>query len=79
MEEKKEKIIWTIGHSIHPLDEFILLLTSFQISLVADVRNYPGSKRFPHFNKEALQISLPQNNIRYIHLKDLGGRRKPIP
>lgn len=79
MKEEKEKIIWTIGHSTHPLDEFILLLTSFQISLVADIRNYPGSKRFPHFNKEALQISLPQNNIQYIHLKQLGGRRSPVP
>ncbi|MDQ3681757.1 MAG: DUF488 domain-containing protein [Bacteroidota bacterium] len=78
MKEEKEKIIWTIGHSTHPLNEFISLLTSFKISLVADIRNYPGSKRFPHFNKEALQISLPQNNIKYIHLKELGGRRSPI-
>ncbi len=78
MKVEKEKIIWTIGHSTHPPDEFISLLTSFQISLVADIRNYPGSKRFPHFNKEALQIYLPQNNIRYIHLKELGGRRNPV-
>jgi len=63
MKVEKEKIIWTIGHSTHPPDEFISLLTSFQISLVADIRNYLGSKRFPHFNKEALQISLLQNNI----------------
>jgi len=79
MKEEKEKIIWTIGHSIHPPDEFVSLLTSFQISLVADIRNYPGSKRFPHFNKEALQIYLPQNNIRYMHLKELGGRKSPVP
>jgi len=76
---ENEKIIWTIGHSTHPADEFISLLTSFQISLVVDIRNYPGSKRFPHFNKEALQIALPQNNIQYLHSKDLGGRRNPVP
>ncbi len=78
MKEEKQNIIWTIGHSTHPIEEFISLLTSFQISLVADIRNFPGSKRFPHFNKEALQISLTQNNIRYIHIKELGGRRHPV-
>lgn len=78
MKEEKQKIIWTIGHSTHPLNEFISILVSFRITLVADIRNYPGSKRFPHFNKEALQISLPLNNMKYIHLKELGGRRRPI-
>ena len=74
MEVKKN--IWTIGHSTHPLDEFILMLKSFSIELVADIRSFPGSKRYPHFNKEALIISLPLNGIEYVHLKGLGGRRK---
>lgn len=71
-----EKIIWTIGHSTHSIDEFMAMLKSFQIELVADIRSFPGSRRYPHFNKEALQVSLPANNIKYIHLKELGGRRK---
>ena len=75
----KEKSIWTIGHSTRQLEELIALLHSFSILRVVDIRNYPGSKRFPHFNKEALEISLPKNNIAYTHLKELGGRRKPIP
>ena len=70
--------IWTIGHSTHPLDEFLDMLRTFDITVLADVRNYPGSKRFPHFNKEALEISMPANKIDYIHFKDLGGRRKPV-
>ena len=74
MEVKKH--IWTIGHSTHTLDEFILMLKSFSIELVADIRSFPGSKRYPHFNKEALVISLPLNGIEYVHLKGLGGRRK---
>lgn len=76
--EKLKRVIWTIGHSTSSLEEFLSLLHSFQINLLADIRNYPGSKRYPHFNKEALEVSLPQNNIKYQHLKDLGGRRKPI-
>ena len=75
----KEKSIWTIGHSTRQLDELVALLNSFSIQHVVDIRNYPGSKRFPHFNKEALEISLPQHSIAYTHLKELGGRRKPVP
>ncbi|HVE60791.1 MAG TPA: DUF488 domain-containing protein [Chitinophagaceae bacterium] len=79
MDKERQKTVWTIGHSTHPIDEFISLLKSFQISVVADIRNYPGSKRFPHFNKETLQISLREVNIKYIHFKELGGRRNPVP
>src|SRR5205814_804230 len=70
------KEIWTIGHSTHTPEEFIAMLKSFRIELIADIRSFPGSKRYPHFNKEALAISLPQNEIEYIHLRELGGRRK---
>jgi uncharacterized protein (DUF488 family) len=73
----QEKIIWTIGHSTHPINEFISMLKSFQIQLLTDIRSFPGSKRYPHFNKESLQVSLSANDIKYIHLKNLGGRRKP--
>jgi uncharacterized protein (DUF488 family) len=75
---KKTGQIWTIGHSTHPLDEFIGILKSFGIELLADIRNFPGSRRYPHFNKEALEKSLPEHGIRYVHLKELGGRRKPV-
>src|SRR2546423_6033373 len=78
-QEKPSPTIWTIGHSTHPIEKFIVMLQSFSISLLADIRNYPGSKRYPHFNKEALEISLKQTGINYVHLKELGGRRKPVP
>jgi uncharacterized protein (DUF488 family) len=71
--------IWTIGHSTHPIETFIAMLQSFSISILTDIRNYPGSKRYPHFNKEALEMALKQDGIQYVHLKELGGRRKPSP
>jgi len=77
--KKQHKIIWTIGHSTHSLEEFVAMLHSFEIKLVADIRNFPGSRKFPQFNKDALEISLLQNDIQYLHLKDLGGRRKANP
>ncbi|CAN5472872.1 hypothetical protein BH11BAC5_BH11BAC5_10870 [soil metagenome] len=35
----KHKNVWTIGHSTRQLDEFIGMLQSFQIELVADISN----------------------------------------
>ncbi|MEO6289888.1 MAG: DUF488 domain-containing protein [Ginsengibacter sp.] len=77
--KEENKTIWTIGHSTRSLDEFVAMLHSFNIDEIADIRSFPGSRKFPQFNKEALEISLPQNNIRYVHIKDLGGRRKANP
>src|ERR1019366_6436181 len=77
--KEENKFIWTIGHSTRPIEEFVAKLQSFKIELVADIRSYPGSRKFPQFNKEALEISLPENGIQYMHLKDLGGRRKSNP
>jgi uncharacterized protein (DUF488 family) len=71
--------VWTIGHSTRSIEDFIYLLKSFQIFHLADIRSYPGSKRYPHFNKEALQQSLLQEKIQYSHLPELGGRRKTKP
>jgi len=76
--KEERKTIWTIGHSTRSLDDFIAMLKASKIALVADIRSFPGSHRFPHFNKEALELSLPENNIEYRHLKELGGRRKAV-
>ncbi|GAB1404600.1 MAG: DUF488 domain-containing protein [Lentimicrobiaceae bacterium] len=74
----ENKEIWTIGHSTRPFKEFVDMLHSFHIRLVVDVRSYPGSRRYPHFNKEVLVKSLPENKIEYQHLVGLGGRRKVL-
>ncbi len=71
--------IWTIGHSTRKIDIFISLLEDNGIKLLADVRSWPGSKRYPQFNKEALAESLNAHGIRYEHFPGLGGRRKPNP
>jgi len=68
--------IWTIGHSTRTIDEFISLLEENGVKLLADVRTWPGSKRYPQFNKEALAESLDANGIRYEHFPELGGKRK---
>ena len=71
--------IWTVGHSTRKIDDFIALLKENGIKLLADVRMYPGSKRYPQFGREALAKSLSEAGIRYEHFLELGGRRKAKP
>jgi uncharacterized protein (DUF488 family) len=71
--------IWTIGHSTRTIDELISLLKANEIKLLADVRAWPGSKRYPQFNKDALTQSLSAHGIRYEHFPELGGKRKSKP
>ena len=71
--------IWTIGHSTRSIDEFISLLNQNGIKVLADVRLFPGSRRYPQFGKEALAQSLHAYGIRYEHFPELGGRRKAKP
>lgn len=71
--------IWTIGHSTRSIEELVAMLKSCDIQLLADVRSYPGSRKYPQFNKLALEISVPVSGIEYIHIPELGGRRKTTP
>jgi uncharacterized protein (DUF488 family) len=52
------------------------MLHSFQIGILVDIRRFPGSLKYPQFNKENLREALAGENIQYIHLEELGGRRK---
>ncbi|MEO9256941.1 MAG: DUF488 domain-containing protein [Crocinitomicaceae bacterium] len=76
MNSKENHIIYTIGHSTHTLEEFVEMLHSFDIKVLADIRSFPGSRKFPQFNKENLMVSIKDAGIEYMHLADLGGRRK---
>lgn len=67
--------IHTVGHSTLDLEDFLALLAHGGIEQVVDVRRFPGSRRFPHFNLEALRDSLPRAGVGYRHAPALGGRR----
>jgi uncharacterized protein (DUF488 family) len=73
-----KKEIFTIGHSTRAIGEFIDLLKQNGIGLIADVRAFPASRRFPHFNRENLEKALAGASIGYIHMPALGGRRTPL-
>jgi len=71
--------IWTIGHSTRTLEEFLGLLAEYRIEAIADVRRFPGSRRYPHFASDALAVTLPAHGIAYQWIPKLGGRRKVQP
>ena len=71
--------IWTVGHSTHSAEKFNQILKAHEISVLVDVRSFPGSRRYPQFNKEELEQSLAKISIQYLHSPALGGRRKPNP
>jgi len=67
--------VFTIGHSNLSFEQFVPLLKEFGICLVADIRRYPSSRKFPHFNRQVLCRLLAAENIEYLWLETLGGRR----
>jgi uncharacterized protein (DUF488 family) len=70
-------MIYTIGHSNHPIDRFIALLQQHGVDALADVRSTPYSRFNPQFRKERLQAALADAGIRYVFLGDeLGARSK---
>lgn len=77
--ERKALTLWTIGHSNLTADELLDRLRAHHITVVADVRRFPGSRRHPHFGREALRALLAREGIAYVHLPELGGRRTPRP
>lgn len=68
--------LFTIGHSTHSLDQFLALLAQHGIKVLADVRRFPGSRKFPHFNQESLAVALREAGVEYRWIEGLGGRRR---
>jgi uncharacterized protein (DUF488 family) len=67
--------LYTIGHSTHPIERFLELLGEHRIATLVDIRSFPSSRRWPHFNQTPLAEALGRASIEYKWLKSLGGRR----
>jgi uncharacterized protein (DUF488 family) len=68
--------LFTIGHSTRSLEDFLGLLAREGVTHLVDVRAFPASRRYPHFNREELEKSLPAVGVKYSHAPELGGRRR---
>lgn len=69
--------VWTVGHSTRSGEEFAQILKAHGIQVLVDVRSFPGSRRYPQFNRATLAESLQEVGIEYKHEPRLGGRRTP--
>ena len=67
--------IFTIGHSNHPFERFVELLSQQRVSLLVDIRRFPSSRKHPHFNRERLEALFRAQGIGYEWIEELGGRR----
>jgi uncharacterized protein (DUF488 family) len=73
-----ERRVFTVGHSTRSEVELLAVLAPVGVSAIADVRAFPSSRRHPQFNAGALSSWLPEAGIQYVHLPELGGRRRPV-
>ena len=71
--------MWTVGHSTRSLAELLDLLGAHGVTLIADVRAIPRSRRHPHFGGPGLAAALSERGLGYVHLPGLGGLRRPRP
>ncbi len=69
------RVVYTIGHSTHPIEEFIAMLKGHEVGLLVDVRTVPRSRHNPQYNRDALPATLAASEIGYDHAEGLGGFR----
>jgi uncharacterized protein (DUF488 family) len=74
----QEMRIFTIGHSNLSFEEFLSVLRIHAIEAIADIRSFPSSKKFPHFNRQNLEDEFPKYGIEYQWVPKLGGMRKAV-
>ena len=65
--------VYSIGHATHSIEQFLELLSRHDIKTLADIRRFPGSRKFPHFNQNDLATSLRDAGIAYRWIELLGG------
>lgn len=75
----RKKILYTIGHSRHPIEHFINLLKEHAVALVFDVRSIPYSRRNPQYNQKALAGRLRNEGMDYVFSGKELGAKSPSP
>jgi uncharacterized protein (DUF488 family) len=79
MPDRRHVRIFTIGHSTRSLEEFVALLRAARVTVLADIRTIPKSRRNPQFGQDELRRALRSRRIRYVHIPALGGLRRARP
>jgi hypothetical protein len=70
-------VLFTLGHSTRTQEQLEALLRGHGVQILADIRRWPGSRKYPHFNQKPFRKALESASIRYVWLgNELGGRRR---
>lgn len=69
------RTLYTIGHSIYEIEDFVSLLKKNNINTIVDIRSTPYSKFASQYNREELKYNLKKNEICYIFMGNLLGAR----
>lgn len=73
---ERQPVVFTVGHSTRPIEDFLALLEAHGVRRLVDVRTVPRSRRNPQFAQENLAASLAAAGIAYEHRAGLGGFRR---
>lgn len=76
---RSPRVLCTLGHGTLEQDAFVELLRHAAIDDVVDVRSFPGSRHNPQFGRAEMERWVPDEGFAYSWMRDLGGRRRPIP
>ncbi len=68
-------VVFTVGHSTRPIEDFVALLKHYHINELVDIRTIAKSRHNPQFNGPELAQVLRSHHIGYRHQKNLGGLR----
>jgi uncharacterized protein (DUF488 family) len=77
VKKAKKPVVLTVGHSKRTWKDFLGLLRVYGVKRVIDVRSIPRSRKNPQFNRDTLSKKLRAARIGYVHLRKLGGLRRP--
>ena len=70
-------VVYTVGHSNHPIEEFLKLLVKHNINCICDVRSMPYSRFTEQYNRENIKEYLSEHNIKYLFFgEEFGARRE---
>jgi len=75
----RKPLIYTIGHSTHPIGYFTEMLEAFSVNCLIDVRSIAASTYNPQYNKKPLTASLKEHGITYLHFAEEFGARHQQP
>jgi uncharacterized protein (DUF488 family) len=77
---RRGPLVCTVGHGARPIEALLAVLRQASVTVLIDIRRFPGSRRHPQFARETLTATVTGAGIGYEWQGEaLGGRRSRTP